>query len=290
MKIVIIGRNGQLANELIASCPTGVNIHALGRADLNITDLASVRERIAELQPSWIINTAAYTAVDQAESEPEAAAALNELLPHALAAYCADTGCKLIHLSTDFVFNGEQGKPYQTSDKTDPKSVYGQTKLNGEKAVLQTNPDAIVIRTSWVFSSYGNNFVKTMLRLMASRDSLSVVDDQVGSPTSAADLAAFIWLLITNTSDLPAGVLHWTNSGCCSWYDFAVAIEQQGRELGLLSSTTNVNPIPATNYPTPATRPHYSLLNKSSAWEIGGPARHWQAALHDVLEHLKANS
>jgi dTDP-4-dehydrorhamnose reductase len=286
MRIVVIGKSGQLASELVSSAPQNYQVSAYGRDQIDLSSTQQLDQLLADRAADWVINTAAHTAVDQAESEAQAAQALNCDAAKALAEASARHNCKLIHLSTDFVFDGNQGSPYATDSATNPLSVYGKTKRAGEQAVLAALPSAIVIRTSWVFSQFGNNYVKTMLRLMIERDSLSVVADQVGSPTSAHDLSQFIWQLIA--LDAPAqGLFHWTNAGVASWYDFAVAIEELGRGAGLLTSTTEIKPIPASAYPTPAARPSYSVLDKSVAWSITPTARHWRAALNDVITQLK---
>jgi dTDP-4-dehydrorhamnose reductase len=286
MRIVIIGKSGQLASELASSAPQHYEVSAYGRDQINLSSPQKLDQLLADSAVDWVINTAAHTAVDQAESEAQAAQALNCDSAKALAEASARHHCKLIHLSTDFVFDGNQGSPYATDSTTNPLSVYGKTKLGGEHAVLAALPSAIVIRTSWVFSQFGNNFVKTMLRLMAERDSLGIVADQVGSPTSAHDLSQFIWQLVALDAP-PQGLLHWTNAGVASWYDFAVAIEELGRRAGLLTATTEIKPIPASGYPTSAARPSYSVLDKSVAWSITPVARHWRAALNDVITQLK---
>lgn len=289
MNVVIIGKNGQLASELLDSAPQGVEAVAFGRDDIDWLEPDMAMSKIGSHNPSWIINTSAYTAVDAAESDQQAAEFLNADVPKLLADIAENIGARLVHLSTDFVFDGTSSRPYKVGDKTNPLSVYGQTKRDGEIAVIENSPTAIVVRTSWVFSRFGNNFVKTMLRLMSERDQLSVVADQIGSPTSASDLAQFLWQLICEKTNAP-GLLHWTNAGVCSWYDFAVAIEQLGREAGLLSSPTEIAAIPATAYPTPAARPAYSVLDKAESWDLTQQSRHWRIALADVIQQIKDSS
>jgi dTDP-4-dehydrorhamnose reductase len=289
MKVVVIGKSGQLASELLANPPSGYDVTAYGRDQIDLSNISQVDQLFADKKIDWIINTAAHTAVDSAETEYDTALALNTTAPKALAEAAAKYNCKMIHVSTDFVFDGRSGTPYTTNASTNPLSVYGQTKLAGEKAVLAALSSAIVIRTSWVYSQFGNNFVKTMLRLMGERDSLGVVADQIGTPTSAHDLSQFIWQLVA-LEQLPHGPMHWTNAGTASWYDFAVAIEELGRQAGLLNSTTEINPIPGSAYPTPATRPGYSVLDKSESWAITPISRHWRTALIDVINQLKNSS
>lgn len=286
MNIVVIGKNGQLARALERSAPKGVDLSCLGSGDFNIHDEPDVRATLSKLEPQWIINAAAYTAVDKAETDKEAAYALNAEAPQLLAETAKALNADFIHISTDFVFDGKQGSPYKCDQPTNPLNVYGQSKLNGELAVLATLPTAAIIRTSWVFSEFGNNFVKTMIRLMSERPALNVVDDQIGSPTSATDLAQFIFQ-VTALRDRPSGILHWTNAGVCSWYDFAVAIQSIALDKGLIKQPCTVTPIPGVAYPTPAARPHYSVLDKQKAWDITATARHWQQALNDVITQLE---
>lgn len=289
MNIVVVGKSGQLAQSLAKQAPDDCFVTCLGREDMDLSNPKNLSKQVSALTPSWVINAAAYTAVDKAETEPNAAHELNAMLPTLLAEIALQLNAGFVHVSTDFVFDGTQGKPYATTDQPNPVNVYGHTKLEGEKAVLNAMPSAIVIRTSWVFSEFGNNFVKTMLRLMAERDSLSIVDDQIGSPTSADDLSGFIFQLITKEAP-PSGLLHWTNAGACSWYDFAVAINELGLAAGILDNQTAIAPIPASSYPTPAARPHYSVLDKQQAWAITQPSRHWRRALRDTINTLKSST
>jgi dTDP-4-dehydrorhamnose reductase len=289
MKVVVIGKSGQLASELLSSPPPGYDVTAYGRDQLDLRNGAQVDQLFVDGIIDWVINTSAHTAVDNAETEYDAALALNATAPQALAEAVAKHNCKMIHVSTDFVFDGRSGTPYTTNASTNPLSVYGKTKLAGENAVLTALPSAIVIRTSWVYSQFGSNFVKTMLRLMGERDSLGVVTDQIGTPTSAHDLSQFIWQLLA-LEEPPQGLMHWTNAGTASWYDFAVAIEELGRQAGFLNSTTEINPILGSTYPTPATRPSYSVLDKSESWAITPTSRHWRTALNDVINQLKNSS
>ncbi|MCV6613626.1 MAG: dTDP-4-dehydrorhamnose reductase, partial [Cellvibrionaceae bacterium] len=235
-------------------------------------------------QPQAIINAGAYTAVDKAESEPELAARINGEAVAVLADYSAHHSCPLIQVSTDFVFNGEQGHPYLVDQATDPVSVYGQTKLAGETAAL-TSPLGRVLRTSWVYSEHGHNFVKTILRLAAERDQLAIVADQIGSPTYAANLAAAVWQLL----DLwPAQRrYHYSDAGVCSWYDFALAIVDESEALGLLNRRPELGPQRSEDYPTPAKRPHYSVMQTSNQ-ALHLPAVHWRAALQTMLNRLSS--
>lgn len=254
--ILITGANGQLGSELRAlqSRYPGYRFAGTDRHELPVQDEAAVNSWFAANKPACCINAAAYTAVDKAETNQEEAYDINAKATGILAAACAAHGTKFIHVSTDYVFNGSSAEPYTEDQPTDPINVYGASKLKGEELAMQQNPDSIIIRTAWVYSEFGNNFVKTMLRLMKERDSLNVVSDQVGAPTYAADLAAAIMQIIDG-GKWASGIYHYSNQGRISWYDFAVAI----RDLSQLSCA--VNPIPSAQYPTPARRPSFSLLS-----------------------------
>lgn len=285
MKVLVAGKNGQLAQSLHNTAPKGIHVVTMGSAELDISNKQAVEQHIASHKPDWVINAAAYTAVDQAETDAERANAVNHHGAAHLADACAQNGAKLLHISTDFVFDGAQGKPYQPSAPTAPLGIYGHSKRDGELAIEKSGATSCIVRTSWVFSPYGNNFVKTMLRLMRERDTLNVVDDQIGSPSSALDLAGFLWDLVAFDGELPQ-YLHWTNNGVCSWYDFAVAIERLGRQHQLLDSHTSIQPIPSSEYPTPAKRPHYSVLDKTQSWQYAAQATHWENALNNAIQQL----
>ncbi|MEP0201150.1 MAG: dTDP-4-dehydrorhamnose reductase [Halioglobus sp.] len=287
-KVIVLGAGGQLGRELTASVPAGVECLSYPRAQLDLTDSEAVSRVLGEQGAQAVINAAAYTAVDLSESEPEQAAAGNVNGPGVLAATCAQVGCRLIHVSTDFVFDGTASEPYTPDVKTSPLGVYGQTKRDGELAVLAALPDALIVRTGWVYSAHGSNFVKTMLRLMSERDALGVVADQVGTPTWAAGLAKTLWAFATRPE--LSGIYHWSDAGVCSWYDFAVAICEEGEQRGLLKRAVPISPIAASAYPTPARRPAYSVLDKSATWadlEIEGI--HWRVQLRAMLQQLQEN-
>lgn len=271
--ILITGANGQLGTELIKLLPNAI---CTDIDTLDITNFEAVRDFIAAKNIRTIINCAAYTAVDKAEDEEEKAYSINVIGAENL----AKTGCKLIHISTDYVFDGRNFKPYATSDVTNPISVYGKTKLQGEKVVLENNPNAIIIRTAWLYSATGNNFVKTMRRLGKERASLNVVCDQIGSPTFAGDLAKAIVEILPQMRN-HSGIYHYTNEGICSWYDFAREV------MNLSNIICKINPIPSSQYPTRAKRPFYSVLDKTSikeAFDLEIP--HWQASLTQCIEEL----
>ncbi len=285
-KILVVGAGGQLGRELVRSAPADIDCEALTRARLDIADPAAVDACLAEFAPSQVINAAAYTAVDKAEAEPGAAQRGNAEGPANLAAACARSNIRLLHVSTDFVFDGTASVPYAPGAEPAPLGEYGRSKLAGERAVRAALPDALIMRTGWVYSAFGNNFVKTMLRLMSERDALSVVADQVGTPTWARGLAAALWAAAARPA--LSGVYHWSDAGVCSWYDFAVAICEEGLASGLLHRAVNVRPIPAAEYPTPALRPAYSVLDKSATWralELEGT--HWRRQLRAMLSDLK---
>lgn len=280
MKALVTGANGQLGRALIASAPAGIAVIGLDRAALDIGDGPAVSQAVREHEPSLIINAAAYTAVDKAEGEGDTAARINQHGAAHLAQAARETGARLVHVSTDFVFDGNASLPYRPDAATAPLSVYGRTKRDGETAALASDADALIVRTAWVYSANSANFMETMLRLMAERDSLGVVADQVGTPTHAASLAPALWTLAQSPA---RGVLHWTDAGVASWYDFAVAIREEAMAAGLPIRASEIRPITTADYPTPARRPAFSLLDKGDAWAITGTARHWREELRAAI-------
>jgi dTDP-4-dehydrorhamnose reductase len=281
MKVIIIGKSGQLANELVAELPEGVEVLSLGRNDVDITSYSELSARVQQFKPSVIINASAYTAVDKAESDSDAAFALNEKAVQIMANVAKENNCRFLHVSTDFVFDGESNLAYEVSDSTNPTSVYGASKLAGELAITKTYPEnSAIVRTSWVYSTFGNNFVKTMLRLMKEKEQLGVVGDQIGCPTNAKGLAQFLWLLASNDDLNP--VYNWSDAGVASWYDFAVAIQELGLKHGLLDKKIPISAIPSSAYPTPAKRPKFSLLNSSDA-NLIMKQRHWREQVECCL-------
>jgi dTDP-4-dehydrorhamnose reductase len=281
----VIGKSGQLAHEIMRLAGDDT-VHCLGRDDINILDAVSLASVINRFQPEGIINASAYTAVDKAESDQSNAYALNQTAVANLATYAKQHHCHLVHVSTDYVFGGDKGAPYKVDDSYHPQGVYGASKAAGEKALIDIYPQAsCILRTSWVYASHGNNFVKTMLRLMAEKPELGVIDDQIGSPTWARDLAKACIYAIKNRV---SGVHHWTDNGVASWYDFAVAIQSLALEKGLLTHAIPIKPIPSSAYPTPAKRPHYSVLDKSTLASAfnGLVPQYWRKALSDMLDEL----
>lgn len=274
-KILITGANGQLGKEfrdLAADYPNDEFLF-LSREDLPIHHYELVRNVFNSFQPDFCINCAAYTAVDKAEQEKELAFLVNAESVGVLAAVCTLHKTKFIHVSTDYVYDGEASQPYNENDITNPQSVYGSSKKMGELEAVKNNADAIIIRTSWVYSRHGNNFLKTMMRLMNEKDSISVVSDQKGTPTWAADIAEAIMHIINSGNWIP-GIYNLSNAGETTWYDFAIEIKR------LIASVCSVNPIPTSSYPTLAKRPQYSVLDKSKLVSV------YQVKLKDWKESL----
>lgn len=273
---LVTGANGQLGSEL--KLLLGTSAVYVDRDELDISDESAVKEYLERNSFEGVINCAAYTAVDKAEDEPEEADRANHLGSKWLAKY----GKCIIHISTDYVFDGTAHIPYSENDRPDPVSVYGKTKLAGEQAVLEQAETAVIIRTAWVYSSYGHNFVKTMLRLGKEREHLNVVFDQIGSPTSAADLAKTIVEILPQINRNEKEIYHFTNEGVCSWYDFAASI------MELAGLPCKVFPIESRDYPTRAVRPFYSVLNKKKIKDdFGLKIRYWRDALADVIKNMK---
>lgn len=287
MKIVLTGSDGQLGYELKRSLPESHTLVAVDREQLDITDAAQVQRFLLDKQPDVVINAAAYTAVDKAEEEAELAYAVNYHGAGNLALGCQQLAIRMVQISTDFVFSGKHYRPYLPEDKAASASVYGQSKHAGDQAVLELlGEQAIILRTSWLYSAHGHNFVKTMLKLMQVHDTLSIIYDQVGTPTWAATLADCIWRIL----DTPAqGIYHCADNGLASWYDFAVAIQDEAWQLGLLDNKARLLPIRTEQYPTPAARPAYSVLDKSKTealLQIVLP--HWRDSLRQMLSELAA--
>lgn len=282
--IAVIGKNGQLAVEL--GKLEQANIVLLGREDINLLDVDAVQNTLSEIKPVAIINAAAYTAVDKAESDEQAAYDLNCEAVKNLATYCQLSSIHMVHVSTDYVFAGDKGAPYKVDDEIAPQGVYGASKAAGEAALLDSIPaQSCIIRTSWVYATHGNNFVKTMLRLMQEKPELGVIDDQIGSPTWAKGLAQACMDAAINGY---AGIYHWSDEGVTSWYDFAQAIQSLALAKGMLTKSIPIKPIPSSAYPTPAKRPHYSVMDKTLTRETFSiAAQHWQAQLSLMLDELK---
>ena len=294
MKVLLTGATGQLGQALQRSVPGGIQLLTCGRQQLDLADAVACRAMVRRHRPDWVLNAGAYTAVDRAEQEPALAEAVNAAAPAALAAALADSGGRLLQLSTDFVFDGAQGSPYRPEHPLNPLGVYGRTKAAAEQAVLQALGEAgrvQVLRTSWVYGPVGHNFCLTMLRLHAARaaaaEPLGVVADQVGCPTATAGLAAACWQVIHCADHGLPSVLHWSDAGAASWYDFAVAIGELGVAAGVLNAAAEVLPLSTAEYPTPAQRPSYSLLECAATRRaLRLPALHWRQALAAVLAQV----
>lgn len=289
MNVLVTGGGGQLASALEASCPGFANIDVLSIDQLDITNERVVLERICDARPEVIINCAAYTAVDQAETDETMARAVNCDGARHLARAAAKIKARLVHPSTDFVFDGSGSTPWKPGDAPNPLSVYGKTKLEGERAVLEEIPEqSLVVRTAWVYSKSGVNFVNTMLRHMHEQKELRVVADQVGTPTWARKLAEAIWCMVDR--DLK-GIHHWTDLGTTTWYEFAVVIADLATELGILERMPRIEPISSAEFPTPARRPLFSVLDKTATWTaLDGtdciPPRNWRDNLATMMTEL----
>jgi dTDP-4-dehydrorhamnose reductase len=285
LKVLVLG-GGQIASAIAAAVPSQHQIVSRTRAELDIVDDKAVARTLSEVRADWVVNAAAYTAVDLAEDQQAQAIAVNDTAVASIAQAAAQAKCRLLHLSTDFVFDGESTRAYLPNDRTNPLSVYGSSKLGGERHVVAGGA-GIVLRTSWVYAASGKNFVLTMLRLMTEKDRINVVCDQIGTPTWAASAAAAIWGLID--AQAAPGIYHWTDLGVASWYDFAVAIQDEALARGLLSRAVPILPIHSSEYPTRARRPAFSVLDSASTRSlITAPARHWRHNLRMMLDELRA--
>jgi dTDP-4-dehydrorhamnose reductase len=291
--IVVTGANGQLGKELseLTSLYPRYNFVFLTKEELPVHEFEAVRNFFKSTQPQYCINCAAYTAVDKAESEKKLAFRINGEAIGVLAAACRENNTKVIHISTDYVFDGNATTPYKEDSPTNPQSIYGASKLEGEKTAMQFNPDSIIIRTSWVYSEFGKNFVKTMMKLMSEKDEINVVNDQYGSPTYAHDLAKIIINIIVNCHtdsnretivNWTPGIYHYSNEGVITWYNFAIAIKE------LSGSSCKINPITTEQFPTPAKRPAYSVLDKTKIQQTFGiKLKDWKESLAICLQKIK---
>ena len=279
-KLLITGANGQLGSEIkkIAGQFSNLEFLFTDVAELDITNPEKVAAFLSENKPAFLVNCAAYTAVDKAEADEETARLINAAAVSILAEQSAKINCKMTHVSTDYVFDGKANQPYTEEAPVNPQSAYGRTKLEGELLCMKNNPQSIIIRTAWLYSAFGNNFVKTMLRLGHERDELRIVADQIGCPTNAADLAKAILTIISSATSEPrnfeAGIYHYSNEGITSWYDFTVAI------VDIAGLSCKVSPITTAEYPLPASRPAYSVMDKSKIKRIFNiEIPHWKESL-----------
>lgn len=286
MKVLLFGSEGQLGKEIQRTCPDDIILSAFNHKQLDICNKTAVDKCINRINPDCIINAAAYTSVDKAEQEENRAFNLNYLAVKNLAQLSKKERIHLVHISTDYVFNGQNFKPYTPEDIPCPDSVYGKSKLKGEQAITEIlDTKALIIRTAWLYSSHGSNFVKKMLKLMKVKQNLKVIDEQIGTPTWAYGLANAIWICIEKKI---TGQFHWTDAGVASWYDFAVAILEEGISTGLLSQPIPIYPVSSNEFSTLAKRPFYSVLDKRSMWQTTGlyPV-HWRIQLRSMLQELK---
>jgi dTDP-4-dehydrorhamnose reductase len=286
MRVLVLGGGGQVARAIAAAVPHGCSLIVKTRHEVDVSDEAALMAAVANASPHWLINGAAYAAVDRAESESDLARAINDTAVGSMARAAVSFGCRLMHISTDFVFDGNASRPYLPSDPTNPLGVYAATKLAGERqAIALQDAQPIVLRTAWVYASTGRNFVLTMLRLMRAKEEIRVVSDQIGTPTWAAGVARTIWGLIEVSA--ASGVYHWTDLGVASWYDFAVAIQEEALARNLLVRPVTIVPISTEDYPTPARRPAFSVLNTESTRAlVKFTASHWRCHLRMMLDEL----
>lgn len=286
LKVALTGANGQLGHQLAKKLTGTVTLLALDKAALDIANSAQVAQTLGDFAPDVIINAAAYTAVDKAEQEPELAKAINETGPENLAKIAAKLDAVLIHVSTDYVFDGSSDNPYVESDATNPQSMYGLTKLQGEQAIVKYCAKHIILRTAWVFAEHGNNFVKTMLRLAQSRSELGVVADQIGGPTYAGDIADAIISIVGQlnpASDNRFGLYHYSGTPYVNWHQFACSIFDQAVQQQLIAHAPKVNAITTAQYPTPAKRPAFSMLNCTKIEQAFSVSQsNWQTALNNL--------
>ncbi|GKW41460.1 NAD(P)-dependent oxidoreductase [Pectobacterium carotovorum subsp. carotovorum] len=288
MRILLTGANGQLGRCFQDRLPAEWEILATDTAELDITEIEHIEQTVKQFKPDAIVNAAAYTAVDKAESEPELAAKINVTGPENLAIVASKQGIRLVHVSTDYVFDGNAAEPYSEDSATNPLSVYGKTKLAGEQAVAKASSEAIIVRTAWVFSEYGNNFVKTMLRLGKERDALSVVNDQRGCPTYAGDLAQAIISLLEKNAE--GGIYHYCGDKEVSWYEFAEEIFRTAVKINKLAEAPTIKPVTTREFSTVAIRPKYSTLNTSKIEVIDIISSRWIESLSEIIAKFNEKS
>ena len=281
-RALVLGAAGQLGKACMDCAPEGLAAEGFSRATCDVTDDAALRRVMDDIDPHVVINAAAYTAVDAAEDDPQSADAVNADAPAMLGALCAQRGLRLVHISTDFIFDGRAPRPYAPDANPSPLGIYGASKWRGEQAVLASGASHAVVRTSWVYGPGGRNFVLTMLRLMREQGAVRVVNDQIGAPTSARGLAEVCWLLALRGD--ASGVFHWSDAGAISWYDFACGIHDEALALGLLPAPAKIEPIPTEAFPTKAQRPAYSVLDCSDTCSaLNVTQQPWRDALRDML-------
>lgn len=289
MRVLITGAEGQFGQHLLRRAPDSISVIGMSRVECDVTDLKSVSSAFQAFQPDLVINAAAYTAVDQAEADQQRAIDVNITGASNVGRASSALAARTIHLSTDYVFDGNSSVPYRPGSPTNPINVYGRTKLAGEAALSAVNADSLIVRTGWLYSAEPKRFVTKVLTELRLGRQVSVVQDQFGVPTGAADLATAIWRCAQNTS--LQGLRHWVNSGTGTWYDFAVRIRERALDLGLMPNAPPVTPITSYQWKARASRPKYSVLDGSQlCTELGYPARHWHDALDEVLLEFRARS
>lgn len=287
MRVLITGAGGQLGRELLLTKPASIDILALNRSECDVSAPTVVNAVVSKFRPHIIINAAAFTDVNAAESETDAAFRINSDGAANVAHAAKQINAHLLHISTDYVFDGRQSMAYSITSRPNPINAYGASKLAGEEGVLASGASATIVRTAWLYAETGRNFVTTILRLLKKGNPISVVSDQVGTPTAAQDLAEVLWRCASNPQE--QSILHWTNSGIASWYDFAIAIQELAVDRRIVDAGTVIMPISSHDYPSPAPRPTYSVLDSFLAWSAFGPARHWRNALAHTLDKLLVN-
>ncbi len=282
MKLLVTGAGGQLGREaVLAFTASGHDVTGIGRGDLDLASSGDIADVIATYRADWIINCAAYTQVDKAEEEEELAFTVNRDAARAIALGAQQSNSRLLHVSTDFIFGGKQATPYRENDKGDALSVYGRSKWEGEQAVMDVLSEPLILRTAWVYGAHGNNFVKTMLRLMSEREELRVVDDQIGTPTWTQDIVGAMQVLMEKHAN---GIYHYTNEGVASWYDLAHEILSVAPTLGYPVKAEKLHPIPSSQWPSAAQRPTYSILSKEKMRKILAlDIPHWRESLRNML-------
>jgi len=287
MRVVITGGGGQLARALERSTPRNIELHSLDRATCDITKSSAIRSAFDDLKPEVVINTAAYTAVDQAETESERAFAVNEGGARNVAEACASVGAMVVQISTDFVFDGTRSTPYPVDAAPSPINVYGASKLAGEEAVRASGASYVILRCGWLYSAMPGNFLTKILGHLESHRSLRVVDDEVGVPTTAAEVAQVVWWCVDATARLKNSVLHWASAGSASRYEFAVAIQKLAVDAGMLAITDAIVPVKSSEYPFVARRPQYSVLDASVTWKVMGRIPpHWRVPLENTIAEI----
>ncbi len=285
MKVLITGGSGKVGNALMQTSPIDYQLVLPDHRALDLEKLDNLRREIRNIAPDILINCASYTAVDKAEKEGELAEQINAQAVGVMAAYCKNKSVLMIQISTDYVFDGGQNNPYTVTDTPNPLGQYGRSKLSGEIAARENCPEVYIVRSSWIYSEHGDNFVKTMLRLAQEGKSMRVVDDQIGSPTCARNLAVFIWQVVEQRPEQK--LLHCSDKGSISWYEFAVAIFEEAKSIGLLTEQPDISACSSDEYPTTAQRPAYSVLECAPSFAVLGRSQtDWRVALHNMLVRL----